>query len=69
MMTTELKRKAGEFMRDELTFTRLDFFLIAAVLLLAGICIGLLTAPVTHGISFFSHNGNHNGNNCGNNRE
>ncbi len=66
MTTTELKQKAAGFTKGELTLTRLDFILIGAVLLLAGICIGLLTAPFTHGFSLFSNNGNYNGNNCGN---
>ena len=64
---TELKEVTGDFMRDEVTFTKLDFCLLGAVLLLAGICIGLLTAPLTHGISIGSHNGCNNGNNNGHN--
>ena len=74
MTTTELKERAtelkeitGDFMREEITFTKLDFCLLGAVLLLAGICIGLLTAPFTHGISIGSHNGCNNGNNNGHN--
>lgn len=63
----ELKEMTGDFMRDEITFTKLDFCLLGAVLLLAGICIGLLTAPFTHGISIGSHNGCNNGNNNGHN--
>ena len=74
MTTTELKERAAElkemtddYMRDEITFTKLDFCLLGAVLFLAGICIGLLTAPFTHGISIGSHNGCNNGNNNGHN--
>ena len=74
MTTTQLKERATElkevtvdFMRDEVTFTKLDFCLLGAVLFLAGICIGLLTAPLTHGISIGSHNGCNNGNNNGHN--
>ena len=63
----ELKEITGDFMRDEVTFTKLDFCLLGAVLFLAGICIGLLTAPLTHGISIGSHNGCNNGNNNGHN--
>lgn len=66
MTITKVRQKAVELTRGELTLTGLDFILICAVLLLAGICIGLLTAPFTHGISLFSHNGNNNGNNNGN---
>ena len=66
MTTTEVRQKATELAKGELTLTRLDFVLIGTILLLAGICIGLLSAPFTHGISVFSNNGNNNGNNCGN---
>lgn len=66
-MTTELKGKTVDFMQGGLTLTKLDFFLIGAVCLLAGICIGLLAAPFTHGVSIASNNGNNNGNNCGSN--
>lgn len=62
MTTTEVKQKAVDLTKGELTLTRMDFILIGAILLLAGICIGLLTAPFTHEISLFSNNGN----NCGN---
>ena len=65
-MITQLKQKAVELTKGELTVCKVDFILISAILLLAGICIGLLTAPLTHGISVFSNNGNNNGNNCGN---
>ena len=64
---TELKEMTGDFMRDEITITKLDFCLIGAICFLAGICIGLLTAPFTHGISIGSHNGCNNGNNNGHN--
>ena len=66
---TELKEMTGDFMRDEITFTKLDFCLLGAVLLLAGICIGLLTAPLTQGIHILSHNvnnGSGNGSKNGN---
>ena len=63
----ELKEMTGDYMRDEITFAKLDFCLLGAVLFLAGICIGLLTAPLTHGISIGSHNGCNNGNNNGHN--
>ena len=66
MTITEVKQKAVDLTKGELTLTRVDFILIGAILLLVGICIGLLTAPFTHGISLFSNNGNNNGNNCGN---
>ena len=68
MTITEWKEKTTEIVKGNLTLTRLDFFLIAVIMLLAGICIGFLTAPFTHGVSICSNrnnNGNHNGNNSG----
>lgn len=61
--TTELKGKVTEFMSGELTLTKVDFLLIGAVCLLAGICIGFLNAPLTHGVTIGSNNGNNNGHN------
>ena len=63
MTITELKEKTTDFVKGELTLTKLDFCLIGLICLLAGICIGLLTAPFTHGVSICSNNGNNNGNN------
>lgn len=68
----EMKNRVLDTMRGELTLTKLDFWLIGAICLLAGICIGLLTAPLTHGIEIGigSHNGNNNtGNGCHNGSE
>lgn len=77
-MMTQLKEKATELkeltmnhMWDEVTFTKLDFCLIGAVCFLAGICIGLLTAPLTHGVNVLSNNTNNgsgNGSKNGNNK-
>lgn len=65
MTITQLREKAVDLkeitvnhMKEEVTFTKLDFCLIGAICLLAGICIGLLAAPVTHGINVLSHNTN-----------
>ena len=66
MTTTELKEKTTDFVKGELTLTKLDFCLIGLICLFAGICIGLLTAPLTHGVSICSNNGNNNGNNNSN---
>ncbi len=63
MKWTELKERTTEFLKGDLRLSKLDFFLIGAICLLAGICVGLITAPVSHGISLFSHNGYNNGNN------
>lgn len=67
---TELKEKTTCLMTGELTLTKLDFFLIGAICLLAGICIGLLTAPLTHGVAIGSNNmSNNTGNGCHNGSE
>ncbi len=57
MTMTEWKEKTADIMEGSLTLTKIDFLLIAAVMLLAGICIGFLTAPFTHGVSICSNNG------------
>ncbi|MDE7247510.1 MAG: hypothetical protein K2N43_06455 [Lachnospiraceae bacterium] len=67
MAPAEWKEKALDTISGEVTLTKLDFCLIGAICFLAGICIGLLTAPFTHGISIGSHNGCNNGNNNGHN--
>lgn len=63
MTKTELKAKVRELLDGEVTFTKVDFCLIGLSCLMAGICIGLLTAPYTHGITIGSNNGNTNNNN------
>ena len=68
MKWEEVKEKVTECLQGDVKLTKLDFVLLAAVLVLAGMCIGLLTAPFTHGISLFSGNGCNNGNNNNGNR-
>ncbi len=62
MNMTELKERTTGLMEQNVTLSKLDFMLLGAVMLLAGICLGLLAAPVTHGISLGSFNGCHSGN-------
>ena len=57
MDITELKQRTTELMEGNVTLSKLNFFLLGAVMLLAGICLGLLAAPLTHGITVVSHNG------------
>ena len=42
---------------------KVDFWLVGAVCLLAGIVYGLLAAPMTHGLNIACNNGNTN-NSC-----
>lgn len=68
----EVKDRAIDTVKGDLTLTKLDFCLIGAICFLAGICIGLLAAPLTHGvgIEIGSNNGSHNtGNGCHNGSE
>lgn len=48
MDITELKQRTTELMEGNVTLSKLNFFLLGAVMLLAGICLGLLAAPLTH---------------------
>ena len=64
MNITELKERTTQLL--DVTLSKLNFALLGAVLLLAGICLGMLAAPLTHGITIGSHNGCNNGNNNGN---
>lgn len=62
---TEIKKSAEKLFQGEITIGKKECWLIGIILLLAGITIGLLNAPLTHGvnISLFSHNWSNNGNN------
>ncbi|MDE5865754.1 MAG: hypothetical protein K2H31_04025 [Lachnospiraceae bacterium] len=61
----EIKKSAEKLFQGEITIGKKECWLIGIILLLAGITIGLLNAPLTHGVnvSLFSHNGCNNGNN------
>lgn len=65
----EAKKSAEKLFQGEITIGKKECWLIGIILLLAGITIGLLSAPLTHGVnvSLLSHNGSNNGNNNGNN--
>ena len=67
MTFTELKERTCKALEGEITLSKVNFYLLGAVLLLAGICMGLLAAPITHGVTIGSHNGCNNGNDNGNN--
>lgn len=76
MAPTEWKEKAIDAVSGDFTLTKLDFCLIGAICFLAGICIGMIAASLTHGITVLSHNtnnrsgnGSKNGNNHGNQYE
>ncbi len=56
--------------QGEVTITKRDGWLIGTILVLTGIAVGLINAPLTHGIniSIASNNGNNSGHNSSNNR-
>lgn len=59
----EAKNRVLDTITDEFTLTKLDFCLIGAICFLAGICIGMIAAPLTHGVSILSHNANNGSSN------
>lgn len=65
---SEVKTSSEKLFQGEITIGKKECWLIGLVLVLSGITIGLLKAPLTHGVSISigSNNGNHNGNNSAN---
>lgn len=61
----EVKKASEKLFIGEITVGKKECWLIGIILLLTGIAVGLINAPLTHGISvsLFSNNGNNNGNN------
>ena len=64
----EAKKASEKLFQGEITISKRDCWLIGAILVLTGIAVGLVNAPLTHGvnISLCSNNGNNNGNGSGN---
>ena len=64
----EVKKNAVRMFQGEITIDKKDGWLIGAILLLTGVAIGLINAPLTHGvnISIASNNGDGSGCNNGN---
>ncbi len=67
-MMEKVKEASENMFEGDVTVTKRDCWLVGAILLLSGIALGFICAPLTHGvcINLFSNNGNDNGNNCGN---
>lgn len=64
----EMKTSSKKMFQGEITISKKECWLIGLVLVLSGITIGLLKAPLTHGVTLTigSNNGNNNGNNSAN---
>lgn len=60
----ELKTSSEKLFQGEITISKKECWLIGLVLVLSGITIGLLKAPLTHGVSIAI--GSNNGNNSAN---
>lgn len=65
---SEVKKSSEKLFQGEITISKKECWLIGTILVLSGITIGLLKAPLTHGVSIAigSNNGNNNGNNSAN---
>lgn len=65
---SEAKKSSEKLFQGEITISKKECWLMGIILVLSGITIGLLRAPLTHGVNIAigSHNGNHNGNNSAN---
>lgn len=62
----KLENLAHRCFDGELTMPKINFWLIGAVCLLAGIVYGMRVAPMTHGMMIGCNNGNNSGNgHCG----
>ena len=63
-----MKKSSEKLFQGEILISKKECWLIGTILVLSGITIGLLKAPLTHGVNIAigSHNGNHNGNNSAN---
>ena len=68
-MVTEAEKATEKLFCDEIKIGKNEFLIAGVILILAGVAIGLLLAPLTHGVnvSLISHNGSNNGNNSANN--
>lgn len=61
MILLKLKKLSQQCFDGEVTMPKVMLWLIGAVCLLAGIVYGLCIAPMTHGVTIGSNNGNYSG--------
>ena len=53
-----MKEKITELFRGEYTLSKREFWIVIAACTLFGIVVGLFKAPLTHGVTIGSNNGN-----------
>ena len=54
----KIKETAVKLFTGEITVQKRELWMAGAICLLLGIVIGLIKAPLTHGVTIGSHNGN-----------
>lgn len=64
VLVTKMKHLAKKCFEGDLTMPKVIFWLVGIVCVLAGIVYGLCAAPLTHGITIGSNNGNCDYNEC-----
>ena len=62
MILLKLKKLSHQCFDGEVTMPKVMLWMVGAICLLAGIVYGLCIAPMTHGVTIGSNNGNHS--NC-----
>ena len=64
VLVMKLKKLAKQCFEGDLTMPKAIFWLIGLNCMLAGIVYGLCIAPLTHGVTIGSNNGNSNYDKC-----
>lgn len=64
VLKLKLKNLAKKCFEGDLTMPKVIFWLIGIECLLAGVVYGLCIAPLTHGVTIGSNNGNSNYDKC-----
>lgn len=60
-MAEKWKNLARQCFEGEITIPKVNLWLVGGICLFAGIAYGLLKAPMTHGVTIGSNNGNQSG--------
>lgn len=65
MTIIALKKLARQCFEGDVAMPKIMFWMAGTICLLAGMVIGLTSAPMTHGVRIGCNNGNNNGNTGG----